>query len=86
MSKFYYTTYYGGYTMFDTSCFDEFYNFIKVSGNYTPFALTLNYEEEDVTLNVYAYNSSGNMTLIGSSLKEIGSSSISVLDNYLNNL
>ena len=86
LSKFYYTTYYGGYTMFDTSCFDEFYNFIKVNGNYTPFALTLNYEEEDVTMNVYAYNSSGNMTLIGSSLKEIGSSSISVLENYLNNL
>ena len=86
LSKFYYTTYYGGYTMFDTSCFNEFYNFIKVNGNYTPFALTLNYEEEDVTMNVYAYNSSGNMTLIGSSLKEIGSSSISVLDNYLNNL
>lgn len=72
--------------MFDTSCFDEFYNFIKVNGNYTLFALTLNYEEEDVAMNVYAYNSSGNMTLIGSSLKEIGSSSISVLDNYLNNI
>ena len=72
--------------MFDTSCFNEFYNFIKVNGNYAPFALTLNYEEEDVTMNVYAYNSSGNMTLIGSSLKEIGSSSISVLENYLNNL
>ena len=42
--------------MFDTSCFNEFYNFIKVNGNYTPFALTLNYEEEDVTMNVYAYN------------------------------
>lgn len=72
--------------MFDTTCFNEFYNFIKVNGNYTPFALTLNYEEEDVAMNVYAYNSSGNMTHIGSSVKEIGSSSISVLENYLNNL
>lgn len=71
--------------MFDTSCFNEFYNFIKVDGNYTLFALTLNYEE-DVTINVYAYNSNGNMTLIGSSLKEIGSSSINVLENYVNNL
>ena len=48
--------------MFDTSCFNEFYNFIKVNGNYTPFALTLNYEEDDVTMNVYAYNSSSSFS------------------------
>ena len=83
LSNYYYSSYYGGYTIFDTTLYSDFWDFTNTSASNTPYVFTLSYESNVLSVIEYYHNQSGGLGGNFIDIEDIGNSNVEVIDNYL---
>lgn len=85
-SSYYYSSYYGGYTLFDASIYADLWSYTNSNSANTPLVLTLGVEGGSLAISEYFTTSSGSLSRIAITASDIGTSSVSAIDNYLTSL
>ena len=83
LSNYYYSSYYGGYTIFDTTLYSDFWDFTNTIASNTPYVFTLSYEDNVLSIIEYYHNQSGGLGGNFIDIEDIGNSNVEAIDNYL---
>ena len=83
IGSYYYTTYYGGYTIFDTTLRNDYWLFTQSEANAKPFVFTLAIEEGTVTVYEYYYSSRGSLRGMSSVIKNFGITNNAHIESFL---